>query len=73
MKYRLLLSNEASWDIQNAFDYYAEIPYENLDTRFSQNLEEGLDYIKLNPEKIAVKYNQILIYNLFQISLSDTF
>lgn len=64
MKYRLLVSDEASWDIQDAYNYYAEIPYENLENRFLQNLEEGLNYIKLHPENLAVKHKEIRIYNL---------
>ncbi|PKP25855.1 MAG: hypothetical protein CVU03_05850 [Bacteroidetes bacterium HGW-Bacteroidetes-2] len=66
MKYRLLLSDEASWDIKEAYDYYAEIPSENLETRFLQNLEEGLNYITINPKKLAVKYKQSRICNLTQ-------
>jgi hypothetical protein len=34
MKYRLLLSDEAAWDIQEAYDYYSEIPSESLEHRF---------------------------------------
>lgn len=66
MKYRLLLSDEATWDIQEAFDYYSLILSENLEIRFLVNLEEGLNYIAVNPKKLAVKYKQCRIYNLSQ-------
>ncbi|MDY0088943.1 MAG: type II toxin-antitoxin system RelE/ParE family toxin [Flavobacteriaceae bacterium] len=64
MKYKLFLSDEALWDIQDAFDYYTFIPSENLEHRFIQQIETGLDYITLYPENLAVKYKKTRIYNL---------
>lgn len=66
MKYRLLISDEATWDILEAYDYYSEIPSENLEQRFLVNLEEALNYITVNPKKLAVKYKHSRICNLTQ-------
>jgi len=66
VKYSLLLSDDSYRDIQEAYDYYTQIPYENLENRFLLNVEEGLNYIQVHPKKIAVKYREIRIYNLTQ-------
>jgi hypothetical protein len=64
MKYKLFLSDEALWDMQDAYDYYTFIPSENLEHRLIQQIETGLDYITLYPENLAVKYKKTLFWFL---------
>jgi hypothetical protein len=64
MKYDLLISDEAFFDIEYALHYYAFLPVENLETRFWQQLKDGMDYITKHPKTLAVKYREIRIYNL---------
>ncbi len=64
MKYKLLVSDEAYWDIADAVDYYRHILADNLENRFREELKQGLNYITENPEHLAVKYKEIRIYNL---------
>lgn len=64
MKYKLLVSEEAYWDISDAIDYYKHVLSENLEYSFREELKRGFDYITENPEHLAIKYNEIRIYNL---------
>ncbi|MGC4130568.1 MAG: type II toxin-antitoxin system RelE/ParE family toxin [Bergeyella sp.] len=62
MKYQLLISEEAFWDIEDAVEYYSEIS-ENLENRFLKQLKEGLSRITKYPLHYALKYKQIRICN----------
>ena len=64
MKYKLLISDEAYWDIADAVDYYRHLLSENLENKFRAQLKVGFDYITENPEHFAIKYKGIRIYNL---------
>ncbi len=64
MTYQLLLTDETLLDIKDAIDLYTSIPSSNLENKFKEKLEKGIQYISLNPETLAVKYKEIRIYNL---------
>ncbi len=64
MKYRLLVSQEAYWDIVEAINYYKSLSVPFLVDRFRKQLKEGMDYITRYPLHLAIKYKNIRIYNL---------
>lgn len=61
---RLLISEEAFWDIKEAIEYYARISSENTANRFREQLEKALDYITLKPLSLALKYKMVRTFNL---------
>ena len=63
-KYRLLVSDEAYWDMVEAIDYYKSLSPGTLEDRFREQLKEGMDYITRYPQHFAIKYKGIRIYNL---------
>lgn len=60
---RLLISEEAFWDIKEAIGYYSQIS-ESISEKFKEQLSKGLDYIVSNPLTITLKYKIVRSYNL---------
>ncbi len=60
MSYKLLLSDEAYYDILDAIEFYRILASPKIENKF----REQLDYISKNPLNLSVKYRNIRIYNL---------
>lgn len=59
-----MVSDEAYLDMVDAINYYKGLSTWNLDYRFKEQLNEGMDYIIRYPHHFAIKYKGIRIYNL---------
>ena len=64
MNYKLLISEESVFEIEDAILYYKKFESEKLLNRLNSQINIGLDYISTNPLNLAVKYKGIRIYNL---------
>src|SRR5690606_21935433 len=64
MKYKLLISDEAYWDIADAVDYYRHLVYESLENKDRTQLKAGFYYSTENTEHYAIIYKGIMIYHL---------
>ncbi|MDR2815840.1 MAG: hypothetical protein LBB62_03960 [Proteiniphilum sp.] len=58
MKYRLLVSDEAYWDMAEAINYYKSLSPGTLVNLFKEQLKEGMDYITRYPQHFAIKYKK---------------
>ena len=61
MKYNILLSQEAEWDISESFHWY-EIQKSSLGDSFEEAINEALEAISQNPNICQLKYKKIRIY-----------
>ena len=61
MSYQLLILEEALLDMEDAIEFYDTFQAQQ---KFSKRLQEGLKVVKENPLILAVKYNNVRIYNL---------
>jgi hypothetical protein len=68
MKYRLLVSDEAYWDMVEAIDYYKSLSSGTLDNRFKEQLKEGMDYITRYPQHFSLKYKGEVVIGLWIFS-----
>lgn len=64
MSYKLLLSDEAYYDILDAIEFYRILASPKIENKFREQLKFGIDYISKNPLNLSVKYRNIRIYNL---------
>ena len=61
MKYTILLSLEAEWDISESFHWY-EMQKSSLGDSFEDNINDALEAIANNPNICQLKYKKTRIY-----------
>ncbi len=61
MSYQFLILEEALLDIEDAIEFYDTFQAQQ---KFVRKLRDGLKYVAENPLHLAVKYNNVRIYNL---------
>ena len=64
MKYTLLFSDEAFYDLSDACDFYKNVVSEKTENNFKEEIRLGINYLQENPLNLAVKYKNVRIYNL---------
>ncbi|CAN5428359.1 type II toxin-antitoxin system RelE/ParE family toxin [soil metagenome] len=60
MNYSVLISDEATFDIIDAFNWYQAVE-EKLSIRFEKEVESTLDQIKNNPNQFQLKYKTVRV------------
>ncbi len=61
MKYTVLLSQEAEWDIYESFHWY-EMQKSSLGDSFEKAINDGLNAISQNPNICQLKYKKLRIF-----------
>lgn len=60
MSFKIVISEEAEFQIYKAYMYYSEIN-DALAERFNDELVEAIDFLKENPEHFQNRYREIRI------------
>jgi plasmid stabilization system protein ParE len=60
MKNKLIISDEAAFDVEEAFLWYAEIEF-NLALRFEKELYRTIDHLLLYPDSFQKRYKGVRI------------
>lgn len=60
MTYSILISDEATFDIFDAFYWYQAVEYK-LSMKFEKEVESALEQIKNNPNQFQLKYKTVRV------------